>query len=390
MTIDLTGGLDPRARVRLREPARRSGDARIGERVGVGPGHRVRPAALRRRGRRGPVGHPRHPGEHRVRRRARAEHVRAGPGARSDRDGRAPPRARRRPALVRARRAVPSIGARASTVTAVQTSTQAQIEGWQPGRSDGDRVPRTSSTSTSGPRCRRGRPAHCSKKPDTCSRPRRRARSWAAPASSSSSGPPARSLSATSSTTSTAAGSASVARAFAGSPPSGVTAGSPRSSPAAGRSDSTSTRPRTDGKPTFNEGYLFSGDGGLIPARVVDPPWLRTMEPKGEDVTVVLETLDGATATIRGETVASTFMVMGPEVGGGFQLQQAIAALHVGGRDRERHARALRDAAAGRLTRQLWRGVRGNEFGQVLQRVVEVVRPERREVQVLAHVGRDR
>jgi hypothetical protein len=83
--------------------------------------------------------------------------------------------------------------------------------------------------------------------------------------------------------------------------------------------------PRTDGKPTFNEGYLFSGDGELIPARVVDPPWLRTLEPKGEDVTVVLETLDGTTATIRGETVASTFMVMGPEVGGGFQLQQAIA-----------------------------------------------------------------
>ena len=32
--------------------------------------------------------------------------------------------------------------------------------------------------------------------------------------------------------------------------------------------------PRPDGQPTFNEGYLFDGDGGLIPARVVEAPWL--------------------------------------------------------------------------------------------------------------------
>jgi hypothetical protein len=81
--------------------------------------------------------------------------------------------------------------------------------------------------------------------------------------------------------------------------------------------------PRADGKTTFNEGYLFEGSGALIPARVVEAPWLRTLEPKGEKVVVVLETEAGLT-TIEGETMLSTFMVMPPEVGGGLRLQQTI------------------------------------------------------------------
>ena len=36
--------------------------------------------------------------------------------------------------------------------------------------------------------------------------------------------------------------------------------------------------PRPDGRPTFNEGYLFDGDGDLIPARVVEAPWLTPAE----------------------------------------------------------------------------------------------------------------
>jgi hypothetical protein len=48
----------------------------------------------------------------------------------------------------------------------------------------------------------------------------------------------------------------------------------------------------------------------------------------------------------------------------------------------------LPDAAYTEL--QLWRGAPGDEVGQVLQRVVEVVLPERRELEVLAHLGRDR
>ena len=103
--------------------------------------------------------------------------------------------------------------------------------------------------------------------------------------------------------------------------------------------------PRDDGKDTYNEGYLFDGDGDLIPARVVEAPWLRTLTPKGEDVSCVLETEDGRTVDAsRARRRCRRFMVMPPEVGGGLQLQQAIVRYTLGRRDRQRHARAL-DAA---------------------------------------------
>jgi len=51
---------------------------------------------------------------------------------------------------------------------------------------------------------------------------------------------------------------------------------------------------------------------------------LRTLAPKGDDVTCVLETAK-ETVTVRGETALSTFMIMPSDVGGGgLQLQQAI------------------------------------------------------------------
>jgi prepilin-type processing-associated H-X9-DG protein len=82
--------------------------------------------------------------------------------------------------------------------------------------------------------------------------------------------------------------------------------------------------PRADGKDTYNEGYVFEGDGALVPARVVQAPWLRALTSKGDDVTCVLETSTG-TVTVHGETALSTFMIMPPDVGGGgMQLQQAI------------------------------------------------------------------
>jgi hypothetical protein len=81
--------------------------------------------------------------------------------------------------------------------------------------------------------------------------------------------------------------------------------------------------PRDDGKPTYNEGYLFEGDGALIPATVVDAPWLRRMQPTGEDVSVVLETAQGTT-TVEGETQISTFSAIGTETGTFPILQQAI------------------------------------------------------------------
>jgi hypothetical protein len=69
--------------------------------------------------------------------------------------------------------------------------------------------------------------------------------------------------------------------------------------------------PRPDGQPTFNEGYLFAGDGELIPARVVEAPWLTKLQPLGEDVSVVLQTADG-TVRIEGETVVSTHDITEP------------------------------------------------------------------------------
>jgi hypothetical protein len=66
--------------------------------------------------------------------------------------------------------------------------------------------------------------------------------------------------------------------------------------------------PRDDGRATFNEGYLFGGDGDLIAARVVQAPWLKRLQALGQDVSVVFET-GGGIVRIEGETVASTFDV---------------------------------------------------------------------------------
>jgi hypothetical protein len=63
--------------------------------------------------------------------------------------------------------------------------------------------------------------------------------------------------------------------------------------------------PRADGEPTFNEGFLFMGDGALVPARMVQAPWLRRLRAKGEDVSFRLQTADGV-VSIGGETVFST------------------------------------------------------------------------------------
>ena len=68
---------------------------------------------------------------------------------------------------------------------------------------------------------------------------------------------------------------------------------------------------RPDGEPAFNEGYLFDGDGELIPARAVQAPWLTRLEPKGEDVSVVLQTARG-NVHIEGETVVSTHDITDP------------------------------------------------------------------------------
>jgi hypothetical protein len=90
---------------------------------------------------------------------------------------------------------------------------------------------------------------------------------------------------------------------------------------------------RRDGKDTYNEGYVFEGEGELIPARMVDAPWLGSLQPKDQDVSCVIEPVTGKTVTIGGRTTASTFMVMPPDVGGGMQLQQALVRYSWDGED---------------------------------------------------------
>lgn len=81
---------------------------------------------------------------------------------------------------------------------------------------------------------------------------------------------------------------------------------------------------RKDGKATLNEGHVFLGDGELVPARVIDPPWLSSLAASGQDASFGMEAVDGTTYEIAGETVLSTFMIMPKELAGGLQLQQAL------------------------------------------------------------------
>jgi hypothetical protein len=64
--------------------------------------------------------------------------------------------------------------------------------------------------------------------------------------------------------------------------------------------------PRPDGEPTFNEGFVFDGER-MIPATLVDAPWLRRLRPTGDDVSLTLRTANGD-VRIEGETFASSCM----------------------------------------------------------------------------------
>ena len=80
---------------------------------------------------------------------------------------------------------------------------------------------------------------------------------------------------------------------------------------------------RPNGEPTFNEGYVFDGER-LIPAILVDAPWLRRLQPNGERVPVTLRTADGD-VRIEGETFVSACMPGGTHHEFAPALQQAGA-----------------------------------------------------------------
>lgn len=59
---------------------------------------------------------------------------------------------------------------------------------------------------------------------------------------------------------------------------------------------------RDDGQPSFNEGYVFDGDGELRPAKAVQSPWMHDFQVRGEPVPLVIETEDGERYEIDGTT----------------------------------------------------------------------------------------
>jgi hypothetical protein len=79
--------------------------------------------------------------------------------------------------------------------------------------------------------------------------------------------------------------------------------------------------PRPDGVPSFNEGYLFDGTD-LIPATVVEAPWLTSLTPIGEDASCTLRTADGD-VRIEGENILSTYVAPGANVEFAPALHQA-------------------------------------------------------------------
>lgn len=79
--------------------------------------------------------------------------------------------------------------------------------------------------------------------------------------------------------------------------------------------------PERPDQPTYNEGFVYLG-GEMIPATLVKAPWLKGLQPKGEDVSLTLRTAHGD-FHIAGETVLSSCMPGGTSHEFAPALQQA-------------------------------------------------------------------
>jgi hypothetical protein len=80
--------------------------------------------------------------------------------------------------------------------------------------------------------------------------------------------------------------------------------------------------PLADGTERYNDAVIYQ-NGTLIPARVVNAPFLRRIVFAGDDVSVELRSAVG-TVHIKGVTALSTFRVGNPDIGG-LNLQQGGA-----------------------------------------------------------------
>jgi hypothetical protein len=91
--------------------------------------------------------------------------------------------------------------------------------------------------------------------------------------------------------------------------------------------------PRPDGRASYNEGYVFDGTN-MLPAKVIEAPWMTRFVPFGGSVDLVLE-VDGSPVRLRGVTNDSTFILPGQPMFGGAHIDGLEAGmsipLHQGG-----------------------------------------------------------
>jgi hypothetical protein len=98
--------------------------------------------------------------------------------------------------------------------------------------------------------------------------------------------------------------------------------------------------PRPDGSLKFLEGWVMYEDGQVLAAQIRSTPWMHSMQPSGEDVSLTFDTARGE-VHIAGETVASTFLPTRQTRGGGASegaamftnLQQGTARYRWDGED---------------------------------------------------------
>jgi len=83
--------------------------------------------------------------------------------------------------------------------------------------------------------------------------------------------------------------------------------------------------PRDDGKPNYNEGYIFDGSGVLKPAKAVVIPWLTELNTSGDDVSFELETAAGR-VKVKGVTFINTRSLHDGHVPEGFPIVQQAHA----------------------------------------------------------------
>jgi hypothetical protein len=91
--------------------------------------------------------------------------------------------------------------------------------------------------------------------------------------------------------------------------------------------------PRPDGTTSYNQGYIFDGTK-MIPAKVIEAPWLTRFVPLGGGVDIVLEAA-ASPVRLKGVTNVSTFILPGKPVSGGGQVggieESMSIPLHQGG-----------------------------------------------------------